>query len=584
MKKALSFKKIFLTLIVFLVLFSNTQKVFAEDVFRFIVKEKSTGNLLRGLSHKTLADCNKELSVKYSDKAKYEVTQACKATVLDKTTYYFTWQETTVGYKTEVTVIGKEDCEIERAFYKIASACSTKSQDAENDVFNKTAGKFAFNWQLKNAIENKVLEGGGATVIECNLDRGNKIGASKLSTEQLKLWTVTKSCSEVGAGYYYFTWQDPGSLMKSEEASASKKECEDKIASKKYASPTECYTVSRQTEIQAYNKARDPDAMPVNAQFLQKNFEEDYTLLAPIGGLKAIGKEDGSNPECKVSNLGGSVGIGCYLNMLLLFAIGLCGALAVIMIVIRGVQYMGDESVFGKTEAKHHIMGAIMGLLLALGAYALLNTINPNLVGGSLTFNQVEITISADDTSTGSSTTLCLSNPPPNPDSAKGSSKITLNDAEKKYIEEINKITSIPKGNKLLMIAQTHIEGFKPGTKSYKTNNPGNIGNTDKAPANWTCSSPGIKCFDTLADGIKAQSEMYARIGTNTSRSYVIGGKNTCALGSEPYDGSLYQYLWIYSTGARTSNSYANQIIGYFAQEGKTITARTKMSEIYKMK
>jgi hypothetical protein len=53
------------------------------------------------------------------------------------------------------------------------------------------------------------------------------------------------------------------------------------------------------------------------------------------------------------------------------------------MIVIYGVQYMGDGSVFGHTEAKSNIGAAIMGLLLALGAYALLNTINPDLVGTS---------------------------------------------------------------------------------------------------------------------------------------------------------------------------------------------------------
>lgn len=111
-------------------------------------------------------------------------------------------------------------------------------------------------------------------------------------------------------------------------------------------------------------------------------FDSDYTLLAPVGKLTSIGDESENK-------------IGDYLNIILMIAIGLCGALAVIMIVVRGVQYMGDESVFGKTEAKHHIMQAVLGLILALGAYAILNTINPNLVGGSLTFNSVEIELEA---------------------------------------------------------------------------------------------------------------------------------------------------------------------------------------------
>jgi len=45
-------------------------------------------------------------------------------------------------------------------------------------------------------------------------------------------------------------------------------------------------------------------------------------------------------------------------------------------------MYMGKDSVFGKVEAKKKIVDAIFGLLLALGAYALLNTINPDLLGG----------------------------------------------------------------------------------------------------------------------------------------------------------------------------------------------------------
>jgi lipoprotein-anchoring transpeptidase ErfK/SrfK len=52
------------------------------------------------------------------------------------------------------------------------------------------------------------------------------------------------------------------------------------------------------------------------------------------------------------------------------------------MIVVGGIQYMGDESIFGKTEGKKKIWAAILGLLIALGSYALLKTINPDLLGG----------------------------------------------------------------------------------------------------------------------------------------------------------------------------------------------------------
>ncbi len=107
-------------------------------------------------------------------------------------------------------------------------------------------------------------------------------------------------------------------------------------------------------------------------------FEDKYKLLAPLGRIDII---DDRTP------------ITDYLNMIFKIAIGLCGALAVIMIVVYGIAYMGDESVFGKTEAKHKIMGSIFGLLLALGAYVLLNTINPDFVNGGLKLKQLNVII-----------------------------------------------------------------------------------------------------------------------------------------------------------------------------------------------
>lgn len=102
-----------------------------------------------------------------------------------------------------------------------------------------------------------------------------------------------------------------------------------------------------------------------------------YTLLAPIGNLTTA-------PD----------NMGDYFNTIFTLAIGLCGVLAVIMIVIGGVQYMGDESIFGKTEAKSRITSAVLGLLIALGSYALLNTINPDLLGkGGIKINSVSAVI-----------------------------------------------------------------------------------------------------------------------------------------------------------------------------------------------
>lgn len=92
---------------------------------------------------------------------------------------------------------------------------------------------------------------------------------------------------------------------------------------------------------------------------------DSYNLLAPIGTITTFTPTN----------------LGDYFSMMLKLAIGLCAVLAVVMIVVGGIQWMGDESIFGKTEAKSRILSAILGLLIALGSYVLLNTINPDLLG-----------------------------------------------------------------------------------------------------------------------------------------------------------------------------------------------------------
>ena len=65
-------------------------------------------------------------------------------------------------------------------------------------------------------------------------------------------------------------------------------------------------------------------------------------------------------------------------------SIGIGAILAVIMIVFSGIQHMVSEAVDTKSDAKKRIQGAIYGLLLLLGSYLILKTINQNLVTQSV--------------------------------------------------------------------------------------------------------------------------------------------------------------------------------------------------------
>jgi len=74
------------------------------------------------------------------------------------------------------------------------------------------------------------------------------------------------------------------------------------------------------------------------------------------------------------------VTLGQYLRYIYLFALGIAGVAAVGSIVVGGFLYMFSDTVISKEQAKGYITSAIKGLVLALAAYLILFTINPDLV------------------------------------------------------------------------------------------------------------------------------------------------------------------------------------------------------------
>jgi len=73
--------------------------------------------------------------------------------------------------------------------------------------------------------------------------------------------------------------------------------------------------------------------------------------------------------------------IAQYVSAIYRFGVGIAGILAVVMIMIGGAQYItagGDAA--RVTAAKQRINDAIIGLLLSLGVYLILNIINPDIL------------------------------------------------------------------------------------------------------------------------------------------------------------------------------------------------------------
>jgi hypothetical protein len=167
----------------------------------------------------------------------------------------------------------------------------------------------------------------------------------------------------------------------------------------------------------------------------------------------------------------------------------------------------------------------------------------------------------------------------------KSSGKVS-NYIKTEYIPALDKaVPNGRKGIKMLITAQTQMEGFFPGAKSYRTKNPGNIGNTDNG---------GTKKLDSLELGVKLQYNYVEKVALNKDPNYPVGKNKTApgvndrdsgqtypSINFKPYKGTLDQYLQIYSTGARKYDTYVNLVIAYFKRNGHTITKDTTLKEIY---
>jgi len=107
---------------------------------------------------------------------------------------------------------------------------------------------------------------------------------------------------------------------------------------------------------------------------------DTYCFLAPLP-QSATNGEFCDNPVNGVClELKNDFKLGDYVNGIFKIGIALAGALAVIMFVIGGITYMVSAVVGQKQAAKDMMLNAILGLLLALGSYALLYTINTSLI------------------------------------------------------------------------------------------------------------------------------------------------------------------------------------------------------------
>src|SRR3989344_8820176 len=89
---------------------------------------------------------------------------------------------------------------------------------------------------------------------------------------------------------------------------------------------------------------------------------------------------------------GSTVTLARYIPLIFNLLIGLSAVWAVLMIVIGGFQYMSTDAIQGKANGKERIKNAVLALVFVIGAWLILNEINPNLLHINLNIEQVTAT------------------------------------------------------------------------------------------------------------------------------------------------------------------------------------------------
>lgn len=122
------------------------------------------------------------------------------------------------------------------------------------------------------------------------------------------------------------------------------------------------------------------------------------------------------------TNSEGQVTIDSYLPGIFNLTIGIAGVLAVLMILIGGVEYITTDAIQGKSDGKARIQNALWGLILVLVSWILLHTINPKLTVFDLTIKE-SVSSQSTDSDDGSSSDSSINDSSSNSSDSSDSSE-----------------------------------------------------------------------------------------------------------------------------------------------------------------
>lgn len=89
--------------------------------------------------------------------------------------------------------------------------------------------------------------------------------------------------------------------------------------------------------------------------------------------------QGGFAPLSNIPGVTDQTNIGDFFNAAFRLGLVVAATLAVVMITLGGIEYMTTDSISKKSGGREKIQNAVIGLLIALLTWIILDTINPNL-------------------------------------------------------------------------------------------------------------------------------------------------------------------------------------------------------------
>ncbi len=144
---------------------------------------------------------------------------------------------------------------------------------------------------------------------------------------------------------------------------------------------------------------------PSTTANVQDSFEDrSYRLLAPFPGLSVLMDPDLCQEQVNQGKqvFGGSCDdqVSAFINLALKILIGAAAVLLVLRIMFEGYKYITTDIPRLKVSAKSGLWDAVLGLVLALSSFLILNTINPKLIENTVNIDRLEIGVLEEDRDT----------------------------------------------------------------------------------------------------------------------------------------------------------------------------------------